>query len=485
MTLACVRYKHSKMKLLFRCVFVLACLFNLFACRTVQVNPTYQIVPDDSSYKKRLSVIALPVTVSYQALKQQIHSSFSDVLYEDLSFDNNNSDQIMLRITRKDTIGISAANNHLQLDAPLHVWLVYRFKTRVLGLPVEQLIEKQFEAHTKISSLIQLNAQWQVISQTQTSIDTRLLPQMNIAGLIIDLNKILEPAIHAQEKRISKLIDDGMPTWIKVKPLAAQQWQALQKPIFIDSVYKAWLIVQPAYITFSQIRYEQDAAVFGLNLLLNAELRTSEQVPVIQNLALPPLQFTKGSNSGFNMYMPVRLFYTQLSAALNNQLAGKWHTFDQDKHRLYVEQLEVFPENSKLGVRLKFYGISGKGLFSKKLKGTLVFSCVPEYDPVAKTLFFRKAEYSLQTKDVLLKSASWLLNAGLFKQSIEQKLNLPLEKQLMQLQQLADKAINMQLAKNIYLHGNVHSVDIEEVLLLQQSLIVYLRAKGNVNLDFK
>ena len=473
------------MKLLFRFFFCLSLLFSLFSCHTVQINPVYQIAPDDSAYKKPLSVIALPVVISYQALRQQIHGSFSDVLYEDLSFDNNNTDQVMLRITRKDTIGVSAFDNRLQLDAPLHVWLVYRFRTRMLGLPVEQLIEKQFDAHVKITSLIQLNAQWQVIFQTKTDIDTRLLPQINIAGLVIDINKILEPAIHAQEKRISKLIDEGLPTWINIKPLAVQQWQALQKPIFLDSAYKAWLIIQPDYITLSQIRYEKEAAVFGLNFLLNAELRTSEQVPVTKDKTLPPLQFTKGSNSGFNIYMPVRLFYTQLSATLDKQLVGKWYTFEQDKHRLFVEQIEVFPENGKLGIRILFHGVSGKGLFSKKLKGTLIFYCVPEYDRVAKTLFFRKVEYAVQTKDVLLKSASWLLNAGLFKQSIEQKLYLPLEKQLMQLQQLADKAINTQLAKNIYLHGNVQAVDIEEVQLLQQSLIVYLRAKGNVNLDFK
>jgi hypothetical protein len=473
------------MKFWFRCFFVLAFLFSLFSCRTVQLNPTFQLVPDDSAYKMPLSVIALPVTINYQTLKQKIHSSFSDVLYEDLSFDNNNTDQIMLRITRKDTIDVSTDDNRLQLDAPLHVWLVYRFRTRMLGLPVEQLIEKQFDAHVRITSLIHLNAQWQVVSQTQTDIDTRLLPQINITGLVIDINKILEPAIHLQEKRISKLIDEGLPTWINIKPLAMQQWQALQKPIFLDSAYKAWLIIQPNYITLSQIRYEKDAAVFGLSFSLNAELRTSEQVPVTKDKTLPPLQFTKGTNNGFNIYMPVRLFYTQLNDALNKQLVGKWYTFEQDKHRLFVEQIQVFPENGKLGICLLFHGVSGKGLFTKKLKGTLIFYCVPEYDRIAKTLFFRQVEYAVQTKDVLLKSASWLLNAGLFKQSIEQKLNLPLEKQLMQLQQLADKAINTQLAKNIYLHGNVQAVDIEEVQLLQQSLIVYLRAKGNVNLDFK
>ena len=442
-------------------------------------------MPDDSAYKKPLSVIALPVTISYQTLRQQIHNSFSDVLYEDLSFENNNTDQIMLRITRKDTIGVSAAENRLQLDAPLHVWLVYRFRTRILGLPLEQLVEKQFDAHVKITSLIQLNTQWQVVSQTQTNIHTRLLPQINIAGLVIDINKILEPVINAQEKRINKLIDEGLPTWINIKPLAVEQWQALQKPIFIDSAYKAWLIIQPDYITLSQIRFEKDAAVFGLSFLLNAELRTSEDVPVTKDKTLPPLQFTKGSISGFNIYMPVRLFYTQLSAALNKQLVGKWYTFEQDKHSLLVEHIELFPENDKLGIRLLFHGVSGKGLFRKKLKGTLIFYSVPEYDLVSKTLFFRKAEYSLQTKDVLLKSASWLLNAGLFKQSIEEKLNLPLEKQLMQLQQFAYKAINIQLSKNIYLHGDALAIDIEEVQLLQQSLVVYLRAKGNVNLDFK
>jgi hypothetical protein len=362
---------------------------------------------------------------------------------------------------------------------------VYRFRTRILGLPLEQLIEKQFDAHVKITSLIQLNTQWQVVSQTQTNIHTRLLPQINIAGLVIDINKILEPVINAQEKRINKLIDEGLPTWINIKPLAVEQWQALQKPIFIDSAYKVWLIIQPDYITLSQIRFEKDAAVFGLSFLLNAELRTSEDVPVTKDKTLPPLQFTKGSISGFNIYMPVRLFYTQLSAALNKQLVGKWYTFEQDKHSLLVEHIELFPENDKLGIRLLFHGVSGKGLFRKKLKGTLIFYSVPEYDLVSKTLFFRKVEYTLQTKDVLLKSASWLLNAGLFKQSIEEKLNLPLEKQLMQLQQFAYIAINIQLSKNVYLHGNALAIDIEEVQLLQQSLVVYLRAKGNVNLDFK
>lgn len=467
---------------------VLAFLFIavvFISCRTARVNPVYAPVSDDSAYVKPVSIIAVPVQLDYKTLEHTIHTQLTAVLYEDLSYDNNNTDDLMIRITRKDTIRVDGLNNKLRLQAPLHIWLKYRFRKKILGINLEEQIEKDLDVFTVIQSQLSVNSKWQLTTNTQTNIDTRLLPAINMPGFVIDLNSLLAPVIRSQEKKVSKLIDEGLPKWVDLRSLVNKQWSALQTPVSLDTAYKAWLIIQPDLITMSDISFLPEYAQVGFNFLLSGEIRTSEGIPYVSKKPLPDLQRTQGMNNGFNIIMPVRLMYKQLTQNLNAQLANKLYTFENNKHQLFIEQVSVFPDKGKLGVAVDFHGVSETGIMKKKLKGKLVLSCEPQYDASTKTLKFRQLEYSVATKDILLKTASWLLQGKEFKQNLEQKLVLPLGNQLNQLRELAGKAINTQLAKDIYMKGDVTAVDIDHIRLLHESCIVYLKAKGKVNLFFK
>ncbi len=455
------------------------------ACRTTKVNPAYTPVSDDSAYVKPVSIIAVPVQLDYKTLEKTIHYQLSPVLYEDLSYDNNNTDDLMIRITRKDTIRVDGQGNKLRLQAPLHLWIKYRFRKKILGINLEEQIEKDLDVFTIIQSQLSVNSKWQLTANTQTSIDTRLLPAINMPGFVIDLNNLLTPVIRAQEKKVSKLIDEGLPKWVDLRTLVNKQWMALQNPLSLDTAYKAWLIVQPDMITMSDITFAPDHAKFGFNFLLSGEIRTSEGIPYVSKKMLPDLQRTQGINNGFNIIMPVRLLYKQLTQNLNAQLANKLYTFENNKHQIFIEQVLVFPDKGKLGVAVDFHGLSETGVMKKKLKGKLILTCEPKYDASTKTLRFQHLEYSVATKDILLKTASWLLQGKEFKQNLEQKLVLPLGNQLNQLRELAGKAINTQPAKDIYLQGDVTAVDIDDIRLLNESCIVYLRAKGKVHLFFR
>lgn len=459
-------------------------LVVIASCSTTKVNPTYRIIPDDSAYVKPVSIVALPIQLSYRALEQTVHQSLSDMLYEDLSFDDNNTDNVMLRIQRKDTIRINGEGNKLRLQAPLHIWVKYRFRKKILGITVEETFEKKLEVATTIQSQLSVTPQWKLTSRTQTTIDTRLLPAIQMPGFVIDLNQLLNPIIRAQEKKVSKLIDDGLPQWVDIKSEVNKYWQTLQQPISLDTTYHAWLLVQPQMITLSEISYSKEAALLGVNFLLSGEIRTSKGIPFVAQKPLPDLQRTQGINNGFNISMPVRLLYTQLTQTLNAQLSNKWYAFEENKHQLYIEQVEVFPSDDKLGVSISFHGVSRSRIGNKKLNGKLILTCTPHYDAATKTLHFKGLDYSVSTSDILLKTASWILQGKTFKQNIENKMVVPLGNQLNQLRDLSTKAINTKLANDVYLKGNVQSVDIDGIRLLDESFIVYLKAKGQVHLVF-
>ena len=105
------------------------------------------------------------------------------------------------------------------------------------------------------------------------------------------------------------------------------------------------------------------------------------------------------------------------------------------KEKIKITALKLFPAGEKLGIEIGFTGTK-KGVFY--LLGS------PHFDNSKNVLALKNVEYDLSTKNVLIKTAKWLLD-----ETIRKKLESQMVFDTTELVTLTKKSINESLNQNM------------------------------------
>jgi hypothetical protein len=155
--------------------------------------------------------------------------------------------------------------------------------------------------------------------------------------------------------------------------------------------------------------------------------------------------------------------------------ALKGKKFDVGKNFIIINHLKLFPAQEKLGIEVSFEG-------SKK--GTLFLTGIPEFNNTTNVLKMNNLQYDLSTKNILLKSAKWLLNETIRKK-MEQSMVVDLTPQIEDLKKTMNSALNQTLNKNIRLEGTVKSININTLQSRSEEIFVRAIINGNIAVKVK
>jgi hypothetical protein len=117
---------------------------------------------------------------------------------------------------------------------------------------------------------------------------------------------------------------------------------------------------------------------------------------------------------------------------------------------------------------------------SKRIKGIVYFEGVPVYNAQKQIISIKNFDLNIQTRDVLLKSASWLANSALFKKSIESKLEFSIAKELQDAKKIANEAVNKNYTKTLQLNGTINQIEPADIFVTPQSIRVNIKATGKI-----
>ena len=85
----------------------------------------------------------------------------------------------------------------------------------------------------------------------------------------------------------------------------------------------------------------------------------------------------------------------------------------------------------------------------------------------------------------MLKSAQWLANSVLFKQSIEKQLEFSIAKPLADAKKLADEAVNKTYYNTIQLAGHITHIAPSQVYINPNAIRVDIKAEGKIGVTVK
>lgn len=316
-------------------------------------------------------------------------------------------------------------------------------------------------AKIKLKSDVELTSNYRIKSSTSFTEFTPIDP-CRVTFAQININDVLMGQIRPELGNLAKMIDTEIGKQ-DLKPYILPVWKALQEDIQIPST--GYLRFQPQSLSVSEINI--NGSVLNFNVGLTA-------IPTIQSTpwnkpssGLPTLSpYKKGS--GFEVYTDLKMNYDSLSKQLFDIM--KTESYALGKEKINITSLRLFPAGEKLGVAVGFAGTK-KGMFY--LLGN------PAFDNSKASLALKNVEYDIATKNVLIKTAKWMMD-----ETIRKKLEEQMVFDLSDLMNLTKKSIaeslNQTMDGGVKIKGTLKSLEISGWSLQQDALWVRAKTLGDI-----
>jgi len=314
----------------------------------------------------------------------------------------------------------------------------------------------------ELESKLTLDPRWKLISETRF---THLKPidECRVTFAKVNINdellKQLKPNLGLMEQAIDRETR-VFPLKSYVEPI----WKALQEPVPVEDL--GWLHIKPMALSIAEWSFK--GTELDLTLGLRARPMVLPDSKPVGTLALPDLSAHQ-AGSGFLIYTDLLLPYSKLSSMMTAFVDTMW--LGSGKNRIRITGVRFFPAGRKLGMELSFTG-------SKK--GVLFLLSVPEVDQASRSLRLKELEYDLNTRNLLLKSAQWLLD-----EKIRRRLSDNMVFELNDLYEFARKSIhgslNQKFDGGVALSGNLARLEYAGHVLGNDSLRIRVLVSGELS----
>ncbi len=239
----------------------------------------------------------------------------------------------------------------------------------------------------------------------------------------------------------------------------------------IDLGFLGHLNLNPEELSLSDINFKGPLMKFSVGVRATPTIKYTEWT--IPQKPLPPLTTYKKSD-GFKVYTDLKLDYDSLSKNITLTLKGE--RFESGKNYIVVDKLNLFPIEDRIGIDVTFSG-------SKK--GRLYFTAVPAFDTATQSISMKDLKYDLSTKNVLLKSAKWLLKETIRKK-MEESMNVDVSSYLNKAKnEMNQGLLNGPINGFVSLKGEMKELKVSAFQMRPKELFMRILLQGNVKVFFK
>lgn len=455
------------------------------ACKVKTAYPPVPTKVAAVQANRPLSTINLPVSLEIEDLQDAVNKQFKGVLYNDNSFENNNDDNLILKVTKIADFAIAAKGDKITIVAPLEVYVKGRLKKDFFSMfdqdfGIDKSKEATFKLDVVVNTKLNLNQDWDIITKSEAGFQWREQPYLELGPVKIPIGSIIETVVNTQIADINKKLDNEITKNIKLKPMALQFWNQLQNPIVVSERYQTYLKIVPEFISMSTIKSDGKKIDVNLGFRSDIAVITGYKPEPVELRPLPKLQLQSRVDSTFNLYFNANVSYAFATEYAKKEFVGKEMQFDNGLQLVTINDMNFFNNGDKIGMMLDINALLKNGIFKKKFKGVIYALGTPYYNDSTQTLSIKNFEFDIKSRDALVGTAEWLLKNNLRKK-IEEKLNFPMKEQLEKAQKVADESLNNAKIPGMKLKGKVDSIKPQSIKLSEENIQLIIQSTGRLN----
>ena len=162
--------------------------------------------------------------------------------------------------------------------------------------------------------------------------------------------------------------------------------------------------------------------------------------------------------------------YESASRMITKNFQGQ--EFASGSRKVVVQKVELWQREAKMIVALDLSG---------SINGTIYLTGIPNYNTLTKEIYFDQMDYVLNSKNVLLKSANWLLQGTILKK-IQESCRYSIQKNLEEGKtNMLPFFQNYSPMKGVFVNGELDDLVFDKVEITDKAIIAFITTSGKMN----
>ena len=427
------------------------------------------------SYEPVPSTISLPVEMKVTALEALLNRQLTGMIYADTSLEDNGGDNIMVKAWKKDNIKIGFENGQFIYRIPLKLWIKAGWKIQQFGISLSDYRELNAEIALKFRSSVIVNKDWSVTTVTiSDGYDWLSKPTLRIGPIDLPITFIADMIIKYNTKTINSALDKGLAQSLDLKTTAKEAWIEMQKPMLLSEDYGLWLRISPKSISAIPIAGSKGIIRHTSSIQGIVEVFTGKQPPSMINRVLPDLTTVSNLSDEFLANVVSYIGYEYLDSITRLMLVNTSYSYG--KKKITITGVSVYGNENKMIIATDVSG---------SITGKLYFSGLPVYRTSDSSIILKDLKFSVQTKNVLIKSASWIANSGIEKM-IGKNMSYPIGAEIRETYDMMVESLNKyEIGEGFIMTGSLNAMEVQQPVLVPGGIIAPVSIKGKLSVKLE
>jgi len=422
------------------------------------------------------SALTVPVRVDLDALVGELENALPrswGSLEERIEISGNDRTQIAVAL-RRDPFDASLVGSTARVTALIHYrargWYDPPLLPEVSASCGTGDDERPPRLAVELEAPITLTRDWRLATETRLG---RLAPATDtgrdacdITFLGLDVTgRVVDAARSFLGGRLADI--DRAVAEVDLRPTFSEWWNVLTEPIELDR--DVWLMLNPSSVRRGAIRGEGDVVEVPVTLVARPRIVFGSR-PEAYRPPLPPLD-TVSVEPGLDILVEGRAEYETASDELTRALRGT--ELEQAGRTVEITSVELSgTADRRLALEV---GIEGDA------EGRIFLVGTPRYDPASGTIDVPDLTFDLATSDLIVRSASWLADAGI-ESLLRSRARWSGAPGIEWAGRKLEEGLNHSLADGVGLEGTVERVRILDVIPGLDALTVRAAARAAATL---
>ena len=455
----------SKIKIISTLLFT-SLLF--IGCSTTQKIEALKPPPSDDTpmvFNTKASYVNMPLEITLAEIENQLNKALTGDIYSDTDIEK---DKTELKITKTGAIQLREINGKIETIFPLKIWAKFKYGIDFMGL--NDTKEVNLNGILTVTSDVKLS-NWKLETNSNINdIQWTESPSINIAGKNIPITYIINPAISIFKAKISAKIDEAIQKTCDFKPQVLNVLEKMSAPFLMSEQYQTWFKLIPLEVNVTDAILSDSKIKMNLGLKCNMQTivgmkpKSSFDKLAIQFKAVDKI------NEKFTANVAAISTYESASKVISNNFKGK--AFGSGSKTIVIQKVDLWQKEGKIIIALDMTG---------SINGTIYLSGIPNYNAVTKEIYFDQMDYVLNTKGLLTKAASWLLQ-GVILKKIEENCRYSIKQNLEEgKKSMLPYLNNYSLMKGVFVNGMTGDFEFEKIDISNKAIIAFITTTGKMN----
>ena len=455
----------SKIKIISTLLFT-SLLF--IGCSTTQKIEALKPPPSDDTpmvFNTKASYVNMPLEITLAEIENQLNKALTGDIYSDTDIEK---DKTELKITKTGAIQLREINGKIETIFPLKIWAKFKYGIDFMGL--NDTKEVNLNAILTVTSDVKLS-NWKLETNSNINdIQWTESPSINIAGKNIPITYIINPAISIFKAKISAKIDEAIQKTCDFKPQVLNVLEKMSAPFLMSEQYQTWFKLIPLEVNVTDAILSDSKIKMNLGLKCNMQTivgmkpKSSFDKLAIQFKAVDKI------NDKFTANVAAISTYESASKVISSNFRGK--SFGSGSKTIVIQKVDLWQKEGKIIIALDMTG---------SINGTIYLSGIPNYNAVTKEIYFDQMDYVLNTKGLITKTASWLLQ-GVILKKIEENCRYSIKQNLEEgKKSMLPYLNNYSPMKGVFVNGMTGDFEFEKIDISNKAIIAFITTTGKMN----